>query len=439
LFWFSVATWLLWRQPVRYDDYYYTYWARMWIAGDLHGLAEMWTGTLIRPYVYPMFLGATWFRVPEMLSPNTARDVMSVVQGMIFVAVTFRLTKVTETLHHALPKTIIVRLLCMPFAVLTNAEVLSESLSLSIMAFVVAMACPLRSRAGNVAGVMIGCGLLGMTRVSQLPVAIMVIALTLLVTLLDRRTHKKAWAIAFGGAVVGLFGVTLAFTPQALLMVAHTRLVPDDPTLWGVGSSQLLWSQQMGKYATVVGACPQIPMAGVVYPLPFATSAPSGTLWWYLEHPFVAVWHMFQAVNWDFPTTYVTTFNPWITLPLNAISVAVVVIGLWTLVRVAPAIVPALAHKAPILGIVLAGVAMLWVQSGFTAVETRFGIIPWSGMSVAAVWGVRAWWSEAQSGRPNWWTLSSAVLATCVGVTVSRLAVASVPAFQQLEGAGCWR
>ncbi|MBU6150723.1 MAG: hypothetical protein KGR25_04680, partial [Chloroflexi bacterium] len=144
-----------------------------------------------------------------------------------------------------------------------------------------------------------------------------------------------------------------------------------------------------------------------------------------------------QSLNWDFPTTYISTFNPFVTLPLNAVSLGVAVVGFATLAAVGPSLVHRLIVEAPVLGVVMVAFVGLWLQTAFTAVETRFGIIPWSALSVAAVWGAAQWWEGLRSGTSGWLPAINTVVATGVLLVISRLAVAGVPAFQQLEEAGC--
>jgi hypothetical protein len=335
-------------------------------------------------------------------------------------------------------------LLCAPFAVLTNSEVLSESVSLSISAMTVALACPSSGspigRLGNVTGVVTCLALLAMTRTSHLPVTMGAVGVIMVVLVAHAMKDRKIRANALLILAMGLAGSFVVLAPQAWLMWQHYHFLPNDTELWGAGSTRLWWSQQVGKYATVVAYCPTMPVAGVAYPVPFAdASSATGQLAWYVAAPHVAVWHLFQSLNWDFPTTYVSTFNPLVTVPLNAVSLGVAVVGFWVVVRVAPRLIPRLAREAPVLGVVLMAIAGLWLQTAFTGVETRFGIIPWSALSVAAAWGASGWWERLRSGVGSWVPALIAVLVTGVLLVVSRMAVASVPAFQQLEAAGCWK
>ena len=445
--WWLVGVWLFWGYQPRYDDFYYTLWARWWIEGNVIGLAENWPGTLIRPYAYHLFLGGIGYPVPSLLVSEQTRLVVSAVQIAVFGAASFRLARALGRFSRSLPRAVVGGLLCMPFAVLTNGEVLSESLSLSVAALAVSFSCPNGSsaaeRRGNVVGVLLSLAVLAMTRTAHVPIALVASGAILLLLLVDvARSRDRRREVARGLILVGvgLAGWALVVAPQAALMWKHQQAVPDDPTFWGVGSQQLLWSQQIGKYATVVAGCPDAPTVGVLYPAPFAdASTASGDFQWYLIHPHVALWHLFQSLNWDFPTTYVSTLNPLVTVPLNAVSLLVAVGGLVTVIHFAPTLVRVLWRDAPSLGVMLGVFAGLWFQTAFTAVETRFGILPWSALSVAAVWGAMLWWDRLRSGIGSWKPVVLVTVTTGILLAISRLAVAGVPAFQQLEAAGCWR
>ena len=54
--WWGVGIWLYWGHPPRYDKFYYAFWARYWLDFDLDYLARNWLGTMIRPYLYQLFL-----------------------------------------------------------------------------------------------------------------------------------------------------------------------------------------------------------------------------------------------------------------------------------------------------------------------------------------------------------------------------------------------
>lgn len=400
----------------------------------------------MRPYVYHAVLGAVGSICPAILASVWTRPAIAAVQVAVFAAVTFRLARAVGHFGRGLSRAVVVGLLCAPFAVLNNTEVLSESISLSIACMLAAFACPATSspigRHGNAPAVLACLALLAMTRTAHLPASLaasVAIVLTLVANAARRAESRRDRTVHLTMVGLGLLAWVAVVAPQAWLMWWHDKMVPGDGALWGVASSQLLWSQQMGKYATVVASCPGVAVAAVPYPAPFVDPAgATGKLVWYLYHPQVALWHLFQSLNWDFPTTYISTFNPFVTVPLNAVSLAVAVVGLWTVASVAPRLISWLVREAPVLGVVLAVIVGLWLQTAFTAVETRFGIIPWSALSVAAAWGSARWWGRLQSGIGSWLPALYAVVATGMLLIVSRVAVAGVPVFQQYDEAGCW-
>lgn len=90
--------------------------------------------------------------------------------------------------------------------------------------------------------------------------------------------------------VAGLVGWGVISAPQAWLMWPHTKLAPNDSGFWDVGGEQLLWSQQMDKFAGVDISYSAILRAGVTYPVPLADALnATGEFSWYLAFPHVAV------------------------------------------------------------------------------------------------------------------------------------------------------
>ena len=444
--WWTFSFWLLSGYQPAWDSAAYIHFGQWWIEGNLTELAINWPGTLMRPYVYHAALGAIGNVIPGLLDSQWARPAIAALQVVTFAAASLRLAGTVAQFGQGLSQAVVTGLLCAPFAVLTNTEVLSESISLSIACLLVASACPTgpsrSGRIGNVAGVLACLAVLAMTRTAYLPASLGAAAGIALVLFTGVSLPGVGRRHYFCGMVMtgaGLVACVAVVAPQGWLMWHHDTLVPNDGALWGAGGGQLFWSQQMGKYATVVADCPGVSVAAAPYPAPFVDAAgATGIFSWYLTRPHVLVWHLFQALNWDFPTTYITTFNPLVTVPLNAVSLAVAVVGLWTVASVAPRLIIWLAREAPVLGVVLTAIVGFWLQTAFTAVETRFGIIPWSALSVAAAWGSARWWERLQSRIGSWLPALYAVVATGMLLIVSRVAVAGVPVFQQYGEAGCW-
>lgn len=190
-----------------------------------------------------------------------------------------------------------VGLLCTRCAVLTNNEVLSEGVSLTLSCLLVAASCPtgpsVSGRFGNVAAVFQWLTLLAMTRSAHLPVSLGAtgaILLVLFAVAVRRGKNRRYVASGLAMEVAGLVVWGVISVPQAWLIWSPTKLAPNDSGFWDVGGEQLLWSQQMGKFAWVDINCSEILTAGVMYPVSFADALnATGELSWYLAFPHVAV------------------------------------------------------------------------------------------------------------------------------------------------------
>ena len=79
----------------------------------------------------------------------------------------------------------------------------------------------------------------------------------------------------------------------------------------------------------------------------------------------------------------------------------------------------------------------MWMQTAVTAVETRFGIIPWSGLSVAASYGARGWLQYCANGMADWRAVAATVVLMCVGLGASFWLLSSVDSVQSAIAAGC--
>ena len=90
-------------------------------------------------------------------------------------------------------------------------------------------------------------------------------------------------------------------------------------------------------------------------------------------------------------------------------------------------------------GVCFVGVIIfiLWAQTGFTAVETRFGIIPWCGLAVAATYGAITWVADFMVGRRRWGVASSVFGIATIGVALSRWLLSAVEPVTMAIEAGC--
>ena len=223
--WWTFSLWLFWGYHPRYDDVYYTIWARWWIEGKYTELAGNWPGTLIRPYVYHSVLGMVGNVVPSLLVSEWTRPVVAAVQVTTFAAVAFRLARAVAHLDPGLPRAVILGLLCAPFAVLTNTEVLSESISLMITCMLVAVACPIGTsrvgRLGNATVVLACFALLAMTRTAHLAASVAAsaaIVLLLEVNGAQQAVPRRERAVHFAMTGLGLAAWVVVVAPQAWLL-----------------------------------------------------------------------------------------------------------------------------------------------------------------------------------------------------------------------------
>lgn len=119
-------------------------------------------------------------------------------------------------------------LLSAPFTVLTNTEVLSESVSLSVACMLVASTCPLNAsrkrRFGNVVGVLACLALLAMARTAHLPVVLGAsgaTALMLFSSVERRRLSRRERALRLMMIGAGIAAWIAVVVPQACEMWKH--------------------------------------------------------------------------------------------------------------------------------------------------------------------------------------------------------------------------
>ena len=237
-------------------------------------------------------------------------------------------------------------------------------------------------------------------------------------------------------------------------MAEHIRYVDDDQDLWGVGSGQITWSMTMAKYSTSVVQCDSGPV-GFEYPIPrFSEEERAGivaqgatsfrdAVWWHAVHPYVGLLHLFEALNHDFPTTYVTTFNSIVSIGFNALGLMVASAGIVTLVRRAWAVRKDVGKFSFVradqtdASLVILVVATIWGMTAFTAVETRFGIIPWCTLAVAASYGAITWVTDFMAGRRRWWQAGTVLGMAGSGLWLSRWLLSTVEPVTKAIAAGC--
>jgi hypothetical protein len=223
--WWTFSLWLFWGYRPRYDDFYHTLWARWWIEGNVSDLLRNWLSTFTRPYLYRAALGVVGNIFPDVLTSEWTRPTIAAIQVATFSAVTFHLARAVARFERGLPRAVILGLLCAPFAVLTNTEVLSESISLMITCMLVAVACPIGTsrvgRLGNATVVLACFALLAMTRTAHLAASVAAsaaIVLLLEVNGAQQAVPRRERAVHFAMTGLGLAAWVVVVAPQAWLL-----------------------------------------------------------------------------------------------------------------------------------------------------------------------------------------------------------------------------
>jgi hypothetical protein len=454
---------LYWGHPPRYDEFYYTFWARYWLDFDLDYLARNWPGTMIRPYLYQLFLAVIGAPFPAMLEQTfESRLYIALIQLVLYAGSVLRLAQHAQAVYgRKVCLAVLIGLLAMPFPVFTQVEILSESVGLTLFCWFVIAAIQsvgvvrgarVLAKFASVTFIAIG---LVLVRSGCVPVALIMMAWSGIgVALMAARRPLGALVRVTGYVILLAVPMVVLALPQAYLMINHQKDVPNDPQLWGVGASQIIWSISMAKYSTSVVQCKDGPV-GFEYPMPLlsglnAAGLPQpgamslgSAIWWFVLHPSIGLVHLFEAINHDFPTTYVTTFNPIVAIGFNVLGLMVASTGIVTLVRSAWAVRKDVAAfsfvRADRTGatLVVLVVATMWVMTWFTAVETRFGIIPWCGLAVAASYGAITWVADFMAGTQRWGLVSVALGMAGSGLWLSRWLLSTVEHVTKAIAAGC--
>ena len=461
--WWGTGVWLYWGHPPRYDEFYYTFWARYWLDFDLDYLSRNWPGTMIRPYLYQLFLAVIGAPFPAMLERGfESRIYIALVQITVYSGSVLRLAQHAQAAHgRTIALAILVGLLALPFPVFTQVEVLSESVGLTLFCWFVIAAIQsvgivrgARVLAKFASVTFIAMGLV-LIRSAFVPVAL--ISMTWMALAVARTVAGRPMRalLRVAGYVFVLVVPTLLLTvPQAYLMNEHTKYVDNDPTLWGVGSGQIKLSLINAKYLTSIVQC-KYDIIGVEYPISLLSEAEraralnkdsislGSAILWNIEHPYVGLIHLFESINHDFPTTYVTTFRRSILIGFNSLGLLVASAGIVTLFSLVldarmtlTTSVWRRAARTSVWLVVLV-LATLWGMTVFTQVETRFGIIPWCGLAVSASYGAITWVADFMAGRRRWWQAGTVLGMAGSGLWLSRWLLSTVEPVQSAIAAGC--
>jgi hypothetical protein len=437
-------------QPL-WDEADYLKWAGLLQRLDFTAFAKDLSGTLVRPIGYPLFLALATIPIGGIASPASARFWITLVQLVFYVASSLFLYYKLRYLSPTLARCILVATLALPFPIFTQVEILSESVSLSLFYILTATAMsPIRFGGGL--GILIqfvpftlATALFSLLRAQFFIIYPFCILYLVLISLrrvyLDYDRRRQLWLIAslFTAIIVSVVPILL----QLYVLSAHDEMVPNDPKLYGVGVFQLENGLTSAKYATFAIKCPGV-SAGIRYNNPFMLNSGKSAFYllqWYVAGPVTALIHLFQSINHDFPTTYITTLSPLITVPFNLLSAAMTASGLvalWANRRFLLSLITiGWARSDSMIMIIPVVVLVLFLQCAVLCVETRFGIIPWTAGALSGLAGARQWVLESQAWSDRKRQAFAVVGITTLLVAASRLMITWAPELSKAYAQGC--
>jgi glycosyl transferase family 22 (putative mannosyltransferase) len=419
----AAAAWFLFRTGFRgviYDSFHYLTLGRIVSSEGLWNLASR-----VRSYGYPLFIAlATRF---ADVSDDTARQLVFAAQLLIHLATAFYAARAAERAFGT-PPFFYGTFLCLaanPFALIHSTELLSDSLSASLLALAFFSSLKPSHPARRAFVSFLWAGLAVAVRPAN---AVVVPALAILWAFrawLYRERVVRAILPAVGA-------VALALLPQ---LVSNLRWYDTWSPLpvERIYGEQVGWGMSILKYGTLVMPdrlptlvygnpfCPP----GVSSPLQFASRQPLG----YLA---TLALHGFALFDQDLPFTYVVNPKPAYRWPLSLLNYAYLflcivgmVVGLFRCGSASPSVKLYFSGAA----VVCAAYVALYLP---VAVESRFSLPVYLLLGPACVFAV-AWLSQRRSG-----TLVALVIAgggfLAVCVQLSLWMTRQAPVLQELVG-----
>lgn len=416
VFWLIIG--LSWnsRYGARYDENDYVKGGMLIVVGHYDLYAAGSTGTLNRPYLYPLFLSCIevirqyLHDVWGFQHPADIRLIAGPVQGYLFLTAVNRLALAAGRFGSWARHGIRIGLLCQPFLAFLMSELLSDTISIilwillsSVLLNVITLK-DLSWRNSWLRNLKIGClfGALIVARSANLPVAVVGLSVVAFLIIWGRSraaqdvsSAKRGFVLALGNLCMLAAGCTTIIIPQAVVMARHLELSGQTSQFWGAGTAAAGFGLHMLKYTTAVETCDNVIPAAVPYENPFQVTeleeewvyrSTQGTIVYYATHPLYAMLHIFNGINYDFPTTYIMSWNRILNRSFNFISViflagaisgGLVRTDLW----ITPA--PYIQYKNG-LGLLLISFFVLvnTLQLSIISVENRYGVVAWSWISV---------------------------------------------------------
>jgi hypothetical protein len=369
---------------VQFDSYHYYELSRIVASEGLWGLRST-----IRTYGYPLFLaGSRGFLDP---GPDASHAAAAAAQVALHLGLALYAGRVAARVFRE-PRLFgpaFAALALNPILLLRATEMLSDSVSASLVGFAVFVSLPPGRPAARAFGAFLCAGLAAMVR----PANVALLPALAIVWLVRARRHRERAAGPLAAAVAG---AAIALLPQLASNVrAYGRWTP--LVVEGLYRDQAAWGVGMLKYGTslVPGRVPQIE-----YINPFLApdgSSPAGLA---RRHPVAyaktLAAHAFGMLDQDFPYTYVENLRPPARWPLSLANYAFFFLALAGLGLGISGISAPGDSRLYFLAAVLASGALVAIYLP-VAVESRFSAPLYSLLTPAAVHAV-LWLSRRRSG-----------------------------------------
>jgi len=417
--WFIMG--LIWNGEYspRHDENDYLTGAKQIIEGNYDSYTLGRAGTLVRPYLYPLFLSIIlifheYFKEMFTFLPDVnIRYIIAPVQAYLFLKAVNSLAEAGRRFGQPVTLGIRLGLLCQPFLAFLMSDLLADTLSIII--WIIISSFFLRNQNlthfSNLRGLVrtfgLGCllGALVVTRSANIPAAFVGFAV---VYVIAQRRFLRVCYLAVGslprlkrsalitGVNLGMFigGLTFMIIPQAMVMNHRLELAGEPETFWGAGSAVTSYGVFMLKYTTAANLCGDLIPAAVQYDNPFGVSELElvwiqqgvlGLVLYYAVNPLYALLHVFNGINYDFPTTYIMSWNIYSNRLFNLVSamiLAVAVAGAVVRGSAGLGVIPHLDRRYGFgLVVVSCCVGVSALQLTIISVENRYGVVLWSWLS----------------------------------------------------------
>ena len=398
----------------RYDENDYVRGAGLLLNGNWDAYSHGANGTLNRPYAYPLFLAGVsivYEYINELFvftKPIEFRSLVTLVQAFLFWRATKFLATSLQKTSHVLATGVPLGLLGQPFIAFMMSDMLSDALS--VISWVGLSGLIIRQGNQHRANRVFEVGAMGfvsawlvMVRSANLPSMALWVALYQYRVVLDSFFRRGALLSVrivlqkLAPSIALWLGIALASSLQVVAMIDHLESVGNNGQFWGAGSAATSFGLKMAKYTTAVNTCGGMVPAAVAYGNPLGgtfveeemfDSGFMGLGLYYIQNIWYMLLHLFNGVNYDFPTTYIMSWNWKWNFGFNilsALTIGMAISGACLLRRswerpIDIWVVPEMRWVRMVSILVFVNYAQLAIIS----VENRYGVVGWAWVSVAA-------------------------------------------------------